>query len=426
MYLFLVRHFNDIDHMTPVVWKMKKESYPVAVYSMNPRYDTDSDYRLRFLKSQGVTVDYLHSAFDQDRGRLHGLLSTLMHASYAAQKRFGSSKPSAAGILTHLIASGFGLVGTLFYKITRSLYYRSRWARAILERTRAQAICFDHVLPKRYVVDSLLKAARRMSIPTLSLPHGVLLYTNENTKPKATDKRRMKKFSRFDYILVPNQLRKELLVRTGVAGKKIFVLGSARYCKEWLEQNQKILPKSIGAGQSIAGKLKVVFMQSKPQCRIDVERMSTTFDVLAGLPEIQAMIKPHTRSAGARDAFDKMHLADASHILTAELCEWADVLLVVGSSVITEALMKEKPALYLKYLHQNTTLFEDLGACWVISDEPQLKSALSALQKNRRDIPYHKENVAEYLTNVVYGGDSNRDVLGAYQQFIVDCSSNMN
>lgn len=413
--------------MTPVVWKMKKENYPVAVYSINPRYDIENDYRLHFLKSQGVTVDYLHSAFDQDRGWMHGLLTSLMHASYVVEKRRGSSQAVTAGILTRLIASCFGFLGMLFYKITRSLYYRSKWACAICRRTGARAICFDHILPKRYVVHSFLKASRQMSIPTLSLPHGVLLYTNENTKPKSTDKRRLKKFSHFDYIMVPNQLRKDLLVHTGVAGEKISVLGSARYCKEWLEQNKRILPRSIGANQSISGKLKVVFMQSKPQCRIDVQRMSATFDILADLPDIQAMIKPHTRSAISNTpAFDPVHLVDASHILTAELCEWADVLLVVGSSVITEALMKGKPALYLKYLHKNTTLFEDLGACWVISDEPELKRALAALQKNRRDIPYKKENVAEYLRNVVYGGDSNRDVLGAYQQFIVDCASNPN
>lgn len=426
MYLFFVRHFNDIDHVTPVAWKMHTANHPVAVFCMNPRYNVWNDYRLRFLSRLGVAVNYLHSEFDQDRDRIHKSLTTLMHASYATERRMGSSKPGPAGISTRLAASCFGLLGTLFYKMTRSFYYNKKWAHAILERTRAQAICFDHILPKRYVVNSFLKAAREMSIPTLSLPHGVLLYTNEDTKPKSTNRRRRSKFGSFDYILVPNQLRKDLLIQTGIPGDKIFVLGSARYCKEWLEQNKRILPRSIGAEHSISEKLKVVFMQSKPQCRVDVQRMSTTFEILADLREIQAMIKPHTRSAGNRHAFDKIHLADASHILTAELCEWADVLLVVGSSVITEALMKGKPALYLKYLHKNTTLFEDLEACWVISDEQELKTALSALQKNRQDIPYDKENVAEYLTKVVNGGDSNRDVLSAYQQFIVDCASNPN
>jgi UDP-N-acetylglucosamine 2-epimerase len=305
----------------------------------------------------------------------------------------------------------------------RSLYYNKTWARTILEQTGARTICFDHIMPQRYVVSSFLKAAGEMSIPALSLPHGVMLYTNENTKPKSTNRRRRAKFARFDYVLVPNQLRKDLLVQTGIPDDKIFVLGCARYCKEWLEQNKRILPRLIDAAQSSLEKLKVVFMQSKPQCRVDLERMSTTFNILADLPEIQVMVKPHTRSPEGMHLFDEIHLMDASRILTAELCEWADVMLVVGSSVITEALMQRKPALYLKYLHKNTTLFEDLGACWVISDEQALKKALSKLQRNRNDIPYDEQNVAEYLTEVVGGGHSNRDVLSAYQRFIVNCAS---
>jgi UDP-N-acetylglucosamine 2-epimerase len=280
-------------------------------------------------------------------------------------------------------------------------------------------------MPQRYIVSSFLQAAGEMSIPTLSLPHGVMLYTNKNTKPKSTNRRRRSKFARFDYVLVPNQLRKDLLVQTGIPDDKIFVLGSARYCKEWLEQNKRIFPRLMDAAQCGVKKLKVVFMQSKPQCRVDLERMSTTFKILADLSEIQVMVKPHTRSAEDRNLFDEIHLMDASHILTAELCEWADVLLVVGSSVITEALMQRKPALYLKYLHKNTTLFEDLGACWVISDEQALKKALSTLQKNRKDIPYDEKDVAEYLTEVVGGGHSNRDVLSEYQRFIVNCESEL-
>ena len=65
MYLFCVRHFNDIDHITPVVWKMKQDSYPVAVYCINPRYDITDDYRLKFLKEQGVTVESIYNVFDQ-------------------------------------------------------------------------------------------------------------------------------------------------------------------------------------------------------------------------------------------------------------------------------------------------------------------------------------------------------------------------
>ena len=164
-------------------------------------------------------------------------------------------------------------------------------------------------------------------------------------------------------------------------------------------------------------------MPSKPQCRVDVDRLFKTCAILADLDGIEAMIKPHTRVPGAKNLFQGVPLPDVSHLLTAELCEWADVLLNVGSSVITEALMKGKPALYLKYLHENTTLFEELGSCWTINNEDELKNALLSLQADKNKIPYSDENVAAFVSEIVHGGDKNSDVLGRYEKFIVNCAN---
>ena len=255
MFLFFVRHFNDIDHLTPVVWKMKKANHPVAVYCMNPRFDYRSDYRLRFLKDMGVTVDYLHNQFDGRRGRIHELLNSVMQKSFAGQKRFGqdSQRPPFFKRLLGYLA---GQVGTLCYKLLRFGYYDIQWARSVLEKSGARAICFDHIMPGLYVVRNLLKAAKEMSIPSFSLPHGVHLYTDEATKPKSTDARRAAKFNEFDHIIVPNQLRKDVLVRSGVSAEKIVVLGSARYSDEWLVQNKKIIPRRIQAAARSSKQVK--------------------------------------------------------------------------------------------------------------------------------------------------------------------------
>jgi hypothetical protein len=420
MYLFFVRHFNDIDHIAPVVWRMKQDNYPVAVYCMNPRYEIAEDYRLQFLKNIGVPVNYLHHEFDHQRGRIYRLLQNFMTRGFAWQKTLETSGKTQASPGGSLPAKAAGLMGVLFYKLTRLIYYNSGWARSILKRTGAAVICFDHIRPSLYVVNSLLKAAGSASIPTVSLPHGVMLYTNAAPKPKASDKRRLAKFNRFDYILVPNQLRKDLLVRSGVDEKKVSVLGSPRYCSQWQEQNKKILPPNSVVENHDSSKLKVVLMASKPQCQVDVMRLKKTLRLLVQFPGVDAWVKPHTRSSG-EDIVDDPRLTDASRVLTAQLCEWTDVMLVVGSSVITEALMQGRPALYLKYLHDNTTLFEDLGACWVINDEAELKDALLSLQVDRTAVPYDEENVAEYLTEVVEGRKKGRDVLIDYEQFIVRC-----
>ncbi|RLB97805.1 MAG: hypothetical protein DRH90_22805 [Deltaproteobacteria bacterium] len=421
MYLFFVRHFNDIDHITPVVWKLQKDNYQVAVFCMNLQYDIQQDYRLRFLKDQGVIVDYLYDAFYEKRDPFHQCLYTLIRASYKAQRKLVHDHHGPARTLPTQLGRLVGFAGTGFYKIARMIYYGRRWARSVLERTNAQTVCFDYIMPKAYSVDAFLKAARQMSIPVLALPHGVQLYTNEITKPKSTETRRFAKFNRFDYIIASDKLRKDILVKAGVAENKIAVLGSARYCRSWLEKNNEIVPKTAAKFSGSSEKLRVVLMPSKPQCRLDLERMFVSCQLIAELDGIQAMIKPHTRTNTIHQ-FGNYPLPDVSHVLTADLCGWADVLLVVGSSVITEALMRGKPVLYLKYLHDNTTFFEELGACWIIHNELELKNALVSLQARKADVPYSQKSVTDFLSEIVYGGDSNRDVLDAYEEFIVNCT----
>jgi hypothetical protein len=279
-------------------------------------------------------------------------------------------------------------------------------------------------MPRQYVVDAFLKASKQMSIPSLALPHGFQLYTNEVTELDATDAKRSAKFNRFDYIIATNKLRKDILVKSGVAEDKISVLGSARYCSAWMEQNSKILPKTGAKSSRSSEKLKVVLMPCNPHF-LDMERMFASCRLIAELSGIEAVIKPHPRARKRTrkgDQFGNYPLPDVSYMLTAELCEWADVLVVVGSSVIMEALMQGKPALYLKYLHAYTTLFEELNACWTIHNEQEFKQALMSLKADKTSIPYSEANVAKFVSEVVQGGDDSRDVLNTYEQFIVDCA----
>jgi len=421
MYLFFIRHFNDIDHIAPVVWRMKHDNYPVAVYCINPRYDIENDYRLKFLKEQGITVESIYDAFAQKMNGLHKTMRYLFGWFYDKVNEFSSHRHERSLLLSRLIELALQSIGRVLYELTRISFYRKSWAHHFLRESGAQLLCFDHIFPSRYVVNVLLEAAKEKSIPTLALPHGVYLYTNESYKAGTSSMQRFHKFNRFDYVIVQNHLRKGVLVRSGIAREKIVVLGSARFCGEWITQNRKILPRMIESNsQSV--RLKVVFMVSKPHCRVDIERMLNTFDLLSNFGEIEVMIKPHTRTVTNSRLFANLTLPNASNILTPELCEWADVVLVIGSSVVTEALMQEKPVLYLKYLHANTMLFEEYGACWTIHDEAELEQALQSLQQKSMDVPYGDENVNRFLSEVVYGGRNKRDVLKDYVEFITSCT----
>jgi hypothetical protein len=298
------------------------------------------------------------------------------------------------------------------------------WAHAVLEKSGAQVLCFDHINPDRYVVEIFLQAAKAKSIPTLALPHGVFIYTNNFVRNGSAEEDRYDKFNRFDYIITQNELRKDVLTGAGVHKEKISVLGSARYSKEWMTQNKTILPRTMRSNTEGSGRLKVVFMTTRFVYRIDVERMLKTFDLLSELNGIDVVVKPHTRSGKEAKVYETIPLSNVYEFSSVELCEWADIMIVIGSSILIETLVQRKPVLYLKYLHENTTQYEEFGACWTIRDETQLKDALLALQENKTKVPYTHDNIDRFLSEIIYGGRGERDVLGDYENFIVNIASN--
>jgi hypothetical protein len=400
---------------------MKRNNYPVSVYCINPEYDIQSDYRLNYLIESGAEVDLIYNVFDEQLGWMHRILHALFLKSLEVQK--GSDRGDRQQI--SFLSQGFSrfakkTAGWLYNQL-REKYYDSIWARNFLERSQARVLCFDWIRPHKYVVEPLLNAANAMAIPTVALPHGVFLYTNDSVQIGSKKTGQFDRYIHFDHVIVQNRLFKETITKSGVPGEKISVLGSARYCKEWMIHNNKILPRKFHSVEDHSEKLKVIFMTTRPHYRIDVERMLKTFGMLAKLDGIDVRVKPHTRSGREGAIYDNTPLSNVADMSSVELSDWADVTLVIASSIIIETLIRRKPTLYLQYLHENTTEYEEMEACWTIRSEAQLQEALISLKEGRRNLPYTDENVNRWLNEIIYGGRQERDVLQDYEQFIVNC-----
>jgi hypothetical protein len=426
MYLFFVRAFNDIDHITPVVWKMKRGNYPAAVYCIDPEYDIQSDYRLQFLKQMGVKVDSIYNEFDHHLGWLHQIMRMLYLRCLEVRRDFDRQDRQQLSIWSKAIRRMAKRAAVLLYNLIRSKFYDVNCIRAFLDRSQAKVLCFDWIRPHKFVIESLISAAKTMSIPTVALPHGVFLYTNDSVQSESKQEGQFDRYNHFNYVIVQNRLFKETIARSGVAEDKISVLGSARYCKEWMDQNSQILPRKLKSANENSRKLKVIFMTTRPHYRIDVERMLKTFDLLAKLDGIEVMVKPHTRTGKESKIYRDIPLANVDDISSVELCLWADVILVIASSIIIEALVNNKPALYLKYLHGNTVEYEEYKSCWTANNEEELVAALSSLRADPGAVPYTEKDVDRWLAEIIYGGREEHDVLEDYVQFILNTHSNRN
>ncbi len=419
MVLFFIRQFNDIDHMTPIIWKMHRDGYPVAVYCLEPAYDIDTDYRLAFLKRLGIGVTHLYDEPSRELDWRHRVLRRISAMCFRISNRLKRVAPSLGSPVVEWVRNRALKYGKKGFNRSRKNGYHSSWAESILVNTSARALCFDHINPGRYVVQPIVDAARALSIPTFALPHGVFIYTNRHVRIGTTEESRLDKFNCFDFIVTQNRLRKDVLVRAGVEEMKIHVLGSARYSDEWMEQNRKILPRTGKLNGADSSTLKAVFMTTRFAYRVDVDRMLATFDRLSSVPGLHLVVKPHTRSGVEAEAYDGLPVGSVSDISSVELCEWADIVLVIGSSILIEPLKMNKPVLYLKYLHENTTQYEEMGACWTISDEEALMDAIRSLADKSGDVPYKRDHVDAFLSEIVFGGGRKKNVLDVYEQFIV-------
>ena len=105
-------------------------------------------------------------------------------------------------------------------------------------------------------------------------------------------------------------------------------------------------------------------------------------------------------------------------VTSTELCKWADTVIVTMSSIAIEPLLKNKILLYPKYFHRNHTLWGDLGACWTINDQNELIEAMYTLKENLNFSPYSQDSVSNFLNKAIYNGDSSKDILSDYRDFL--------
>ena len=63
--LFIFREYNDLDHMTPIMYQTLTEpDFNPIIVCMNENFDIKNDFRIQFLKNQfGISAKYIHQLY---------------------------------------------------------------------------------------------------------------------------------------------------------------------------------------------------------------------------------------------------------------------------------------------------------------------------------------------------------------------------
>ena len=402
---FFVRHFNDIDNMMPVAYKFTQSNRgrPVVLV-MDPFYNIEADYRFRFL---------------QERYNVPVVPVLGFHP-------LSPFFPWFASLLRGRFWRGFLKEKRLLLLLAlRKLFYGKRWAGRILDRYNPAALVFEWCDPSWGVPGVMLPAGRDRGIPSISVPHGMNIWTNELVNRQEQQDGRISNreyYHQFDRLVVQSNLHAERHARERVRKDKIAVLGSARYCDEWQQINLEIQPERFTPRKGGDCTFRAVFMLPQWNYNSDLDTNMQTLRRLSKEPWLHLVLKPHTREVEAvpsylREFEDLPNVEVAGAVGSVALIQWADAVIVVGSSIALEVLRQGKVHLNPTYLLDNTTVFEDTGAEWTLYNGSELEDALKRLSEGQQP-PYGEEQVSKAISLLVLGSATERDVLGRYVDFI--------
>jgi len=216
---------------------------------------------------------------------------------------------------------------------------------------RNSAICVEWV-------EVVITQARNRKLGTVSLPHGDSPHVSQLIRRGEWFLRPDTSFSAagmFDKVVVPNELCSQRF-RTLFSDDQIMVLGSPRYCDEWLTKLAEIIPPSPLIRSE--GQLKIVMFLRKARYTTFWEEVTEIVQLIAAFQSVELIVKPHTRGGWKQSLTKNAALKNLQNVIMADdtlhsvhLLNWADIVIDLATSVVYEAIKAGKPVLSADYLH---------------------------------------------------------------------------
>ncbi len=347
--LFFLRHYNDIDHVTPVIFKWIKSGHQCDVVLIDS-IKFRRDFRIKYLSQlEGVRVAHVRELFsltEYIKWRLQMFLLTrnvrrikvIGPLVTALAERYDETKREP--LWRH----------TAEYLLNRSFANTNEGVIAFDWIERNSVICVEWV-------EVVVAMAKSRGLGTVSLPHGDSPHASQlirrgerQVKPDVT----FSAATMFNKVVVPNELC-AVRFRPFMAENQLAVLGSPRYCEEWLTILSGLMPPSPLVRSD--SRLKIVMFLRKANFTTFWEEVGEVVHMIAEFPSVELIIKPHTRSGWKQSLTRDSSIKQLPNVRVAgddahsvHLMNWSDVIIDLATSVVFEAVRAKKPVLAADYL----------------------------------------------------------------------------
>mgnify|MGYP005641173533 CR=1 FL=1 len=397
--LFLIRVYNDLDHIVPIIWKMSALDAQPKFLFVGERFE--DDYRINFIKKCGAVE-----------------LNSPRFAFYA------KFRPKSG-----------------FRRLTRlsDLFFELLVGRRLIQEKQISCVVTEWGGPEgKGMAPCILRPARALGIPVISVPHGYHTWVNNDFNDATSssinatgDLPQMADRNRFSAYVVQSNNIKRYCVESGIDQSKIQVLGSARFCKEWSEINLQLCGKHNNFVNYENG-ISILFFLSHWVYNVDRKRCVNLLETIAQKENVNLVIKGHTRGrvTGGLSEDEEKRLDKYPSIKYADerlhspfLVKQADVVIVFGSSICFEALQQRVPVCKPNFLSRNITIFDNSGLVFEANTEEEVIRFVTSEELRRSAMPT-EEVLENFFKEHIEGRDDspNTEVLLKYTNLIESTS----
>ena len=434
MILFFFSKINCIDHMTPVVDRLARDGFKdsMRLFTVNMQEDLRSDHRLRFLHEQhGLKVEYPfeYGRRDREQQRFFSLYRTLM----LGRKRGGAASLNKQNKIKRVVWDSLSKLA--FRGRDISQVFSEDWAKSFLLETEARTLVFDVSAGLKKSSKTIIQMARELKIPVIALPNACNIAADgSGRQPEFTPG----SFAQFDRIIIHRQGFAQSLVDAGLDQRKIRIIGSARFNREWHERYLQYIRRAMPVPYKKDPKRPNVLLlmnflpmhEFRGLIQINQGRhlrdlqMSylTTLNDISGL---NLILKPHpsfNRKKGAPGEVEELEVKIDTDSDTLALCDWADIVINVNTSSILNAFLLGKPVVNLVEVEGVGLASSAMGCSIDVHSKEELPGIIEALIASEYQPPYSNENTERLLAWATADGHPERDVLGEYEQMLVQAA----
>lgn len=405
-YLFHIDSNNDLDHLSPVAWKLLENGHSVT-YLSTIASNFSADYRVRFLSSFSAFSTFNQGEIFSNRYLKLGVLLRRLHFNRIVRRIL--SREKRVLILCFIL---------------RNLL-RNRFVR----ESRFDALIYGWSEPEQ----QNFYDARAYGIPNICLPHGYPCYTNFDYNFHVMQIREATgnwpDFSNrndFDAYVVQTDRHRHLAISWKQSEHKVEVWGNARFSVQWSALNLQLLDEFKTSRTQDVGQKVLFLLPFNAYSDPSADLIELLFE-LAQVPHVFIALKGHTRGDGdlqgqwASELCARPNIQLCTETQTPSLVRWADVVINFATGTAIEALHQGKPLIHTSYLTPNTSAFESCSAVHIVRSKAEVLRLLDDARNGK--LSTNRTHLDDYFRDEIYAGREPFDVLQHYCDRVVEIST---